>query len=109
VKKDAEWYFNEAMGRYAADYLKNDVSLYYSCGRAVELQIKLPSLASSGMGMFINAPLPSFQFGLDTDFMSINLKSANLVSMQIGVSAVFVASSAFIMLTSVFLAGEIKR
>lgn len=71
VKKDAEWYFNEAMGRYAADYLKND-------------------------------------FGLDTDFMSINLKSANLVSMQIGVSAVFVASSAFIMLTSVFLA-ELAR
>lgn len=71
MKGDAEWYFNEAMGRYAADYLKED-------------------------------------FGLDIEFMSINLKSASLVSMNVGVSAVFVGAATFLMLVNTFLA-ELTR
>jgi len=71
VKDDAEWYFNEAMGR--------------SLNRVL-----------------------SEEFGLNFDMMSINLKSAELVDMEIGISAIFVIASCFLMLFATILA-ELSR
>jgi len=71
VKEDAEWFFNEALGRSLSRVLRED-------------------------------------FDLDFDIMSINLKSAELVSMQIGVSAIFVIAACFLMLVATVLA-ELSR
>jgi len=71
VKEDAEWYFNEALGRSLNRVLRED-------------------------------------FDLDFDAMSINLKSAELVQMQIGVSAIFVIAACFLMLVATILA-ELSR
>lgn len=71
VRKDAEWYFNEALGRSLARVLRED-------------------------------------FQLNIEMLSINLKSAELVTMQIGVSAIFVIAAAFLMLVATILA-ELSR
>lgn len=71
VKEDAEWYFNEALGRSLNRVLREE-------------------------------------FDLDFDMMSINLKSAELVQMQIGVSAIFVIAACFLMLVATILA-ELSR